>query len=283
MGENDYSWRRRGHGLRPPSDTDVTYRREAARQVLRALEDGADPKRFAVIEEAARMWGGIFRDIRHQRSPDWFLTSAMVSIPTPIAAQKIARDFDRLASATRKRSSDETGTLLRSLGGTYLPARLERYLACSRAENPIPWAIEGSWLYLLRSNEEWGVLNLGTISGLMETALQEMDEINPELAPYGITAAWLVRDDDTAYEIASRTLEHAYIQPDFYEFDHWSEIASMKDGITEHLQNAGQLVGRPQSLSPSWPMNHPTRPAPHAIVPDRTEEDVVDVPGVIAP
>lgn len=129
MSENDFSWRRRGHGLRPPSDTDVTLRRQAARQVLRALEDGADARRFAVIEEAARMWGGIFRDIRHQRSPAWFLTSAMVSNPTPIAAQKIARDFDRLASAARKRSSDETGTLVRSLGGTYLPARLETYLA----------------------------------------------------------------------------------------------------------------------------------------------------------
>jgi len=182
--------------------------------------------------------------------------------PTPIAAQKIARDFDRLASATRKRCPDETGTLLRSLGGTYLPTRFERYLACSRAENPIPWAIEGSWLYLMRSNEEWGVLNLGTITGTVETALQEMDEINPELVPYGIAAAWRVRNENTAYDIAGKTLEHPYIQSGFYEFNHWNEVAAMKDGITEDLQNAGQLVGRPQLQSPSWPMNHPTRPAP---------------------
>ncbi|APO66167.1 hypothetical protein IE4872_CH00502 [Rhizobium gallicum] len=73
-----------------------------------------------------------------------------------------------------------------------------------------------------------GVVNLGTIERSLEVALAEMDEINPELAPYGITAAWRVHETAAAYAVAPKTLEQSFIQTDFYDFRDVTEIRTMR-------------------------------------------------------
>lgn len=117
--------------------------------------------------------------------------------------------------------------------------------------------MHANWLYLLRSNKEWGVVSLGTIEGLLEQAVAEMDELDPELAPYGISSAWRVADVDRAFGVASKVLGSAYIQDDFYEFQHLEEVRTMRNSITNALATDEQFLGFP-GISQSWPTADPS-------------------------
>ncbi|MCA1869492.1 hypothetical protein HW571_28170 [Agrobacterium genomosp. 3] len=68
-----------------------------------------------------------------------------------------------------------------------------------------------------------------------------MDEINADLAPYGITGAWRVTDVESAYDVATNVLRHAYIQPDFFEFQNLKEIDAMKASISRALMGRNLL------------------------------------------
>lgn len=269
-----------GHGLRAVSPEILTYRREASRELLRVLEDGIDPNRLPVLQVAAKLIMDIFYGIERQTSADWFLTSAMLGHPAPPSARKMAGNLANVAFGIERRKAEDIDWFLEALRKAELPARLQRFIACTRQENPVPSSVEADWLYVFRSNEEWGVLNLGTISGHLEDAVAEMDEINPELAPYGVTAAWQVRDAGLAYATAANLLKHAFVQTDFYEFDQWSEVKVMKELVTEYLRKERQLVRDLPPLQSSW------RPyaarGPHVRASSDTEEQL-DIAGGPAP
>lgn len=243
------------HGLRQPTPETTADRREAARWLLRAMEDGPDISRLQVLAGAAELWLDVFLDIHPQRSPDWFATSAMLSHPTPMGANHLAARLQRLALAAQDGDRFRIERILGSLSETTFPARIERFLACSRAVNPIPSRVDANWLYLFRANKEWGVVNLGEIVGYLEDAIAEMDELNPELAPYGIVAGWRVHDLNAAYEIAHRTLANNFILEGFYQFDHRDEVRTMKEAVGRELQSSRQLVWGIVQSSASWPYN----------------------------
>lgn len=72
-----------------------------------------------------------------------------------------------------------------------------------------------------------------------------MDDLNPELAPYAITAAWRISDFDTGYQIASHTLRRFYIQPGFYELKDHDEARAMKEAVgNERSKRAPACMGR---------------------------------------
>tara|TARA_R110002020_G_scaffold69730_11_gene181485 strand:+ start:5780 stop:6628 length:849 start_codon:yes stop_codon:yes gene_type:complete len=269
-----------GHGLRAVSPEILTHRREASRELLRVLEDGVDPARLPVLQVAVKLMMDIIYGIERQTSADWFLTSAMLGHPTPPSARKMAANLANVAFGIERRKAEDIEWFLGALRKAELPARLQRFIACTRHENPVPSSVEADWLYVLRSNEEWGVLNLGTISGHLEDAVAEMDEINPELAPYGVTAAWQVRDAGLAYDTAANLLKHAFVQTDFYEFDQWSEVKIMKELVTEYLRKEKQLVTEMPRLPSSW---HPRAAGRRHVVASSETEEQLDIASGPAP
>lgn len=233
---------RKTHGLIPPDADVLKNRRDAARYILAATGEGVYDSYLEIVRAAVDLWRTVIVHVMHQKSPEWFLTSAMLGHPTPLAARQLAVELGRLSEAIVFNAESQAQTRLQAFAQTTLPNRLRRFLSCTADKNRIPYEVEGNWLYLLRADEEWGVVNLGTIEGNLEQALVEMDDLNPELAPYGISGAWRVKDIDAGYGIATRVLRRAFIQPDFYEFDHLREVDQMKVKIAIALADGGQLV-----------------------------------------
>ncbi|WFU00670.1 hypothetical protein QA648_10850 [Rhizobium sp. CB3171] len=266
----------------------MAERREAAREVVRALEDGVDPNRLGRLRMAAATMAEFFYMVGEEAKNDWFLMSAMLAHPTSRDAYTAGRRFREMGAALEKCDIDLANTLLRASRKKDVAARLEHFLASSRPENPIELPNDAKWLYLFRCEQEWGVVNLCTIEGPLEDALSEMDEINPELAPYGISAAWQVHDTAAAYALAANTLQRAFIQTDFYDFRDLYALRDMKKAISAVLQDYDLLVTGLPFASVSWPsIRRPVRTSheirPEAVVSDETEEDVVNEPGGIAP
>lgn len=101
-------------------------------------------------------------------------------------------------------------------------------------------------------SDDWGIVNLGTIEGHLEQAVAEMDDLNPEIAPYGVAGAWRVKDSRRASDIVSLVLKKAYIQNDFYEFHRLEDVDAMTTAIARALSDRHQLVESVGATLADW-------------------------------
>jgi hypothetical protein len=232
---------RRTHGLVPISAELLQHRREAARWILATMQSGPDRVDPYVLREAVEVWRKVFAAVMLQRTSDWFLMSSMTGHPAPWTARRFVVELGILSDALLLNEPYKLRTSLKQLFNSELRSRLKRFQQCSRPEGPRSYELEANWLYLLRANEEWGVVNLGTIVGNIEQAVAEMDDLNPDLAPYGIIGAWRVIDVEIGYRLAAHALWDAFVQTDFYAFEQLADVDAMKESITRVLATRNQL------------------------------------------
>jgi hypothetical protein len=170
------------HGFVPPPAEITAARREAVREVMRALEGGPKLERFSALRDAALQLADVFLTIRQQKKSEWFLTSGMMSHPTPHIARGTGKRISRLALACDRRDLHQVFELLDVMGA--LPKRLDNFLACTRARSPIAANDDARWIYLAGSKTEWGVVKFGEIDGPVLGALREVEELNPHFGKF---------------------------------------------------------------------------------------------------
>ncbi|MBY5346067.1 hypothetical protein [Rhizobium leguminosarum] len=244
--DQDYSPRQ---GFYRPFEKLLESRRRAAGEVLRTFDHGPDLERLPLLREAAEVLAHVFFTVRDQSKSDWFLTSGMIGHPTRVVARASAGHLQRVARACECGYIDQvTEHLSRIPDG---PARLENFLDCSRADAALVPADHARWVYLVRNEAEWGIVNLGEINGRVQDALWELEEINPDLGRYGIMAAWRVLDLRAGYAIAAMVLQPSFIQTDFYDFRDFTDLASMRKQVTVALHQYRLLDTTPAIASPS--------------------------------
>jgi hypothetical protein len=217
---------------------------------MRALEDGPSLERFPLLRDAALVLADIFYMIRKQQKPEWFLTSGMMCHPTPHNARSTTRRLKQIALSCDQRDVRQVLEHLSTMRA--FPTRLENYLACTRARDPIEPVDNARWVYLVRNKTEWGVVNLGEIDGRVQDALQELEELNPHFGKYSLTAAWRVHDLRAGYAIAAAALNPWFIQMDFYDFSDFDHLADMRKKVTNALQDYRLADNSSQYVSSSW-------------------------------
>ncbi len=232
----------RTHGLIDPGVEELANRRSAALHMLNCLNDGFESHEGAVLREATLLWRDVMNEVMRQTTPDWFLTSALLGHPTPQQCRRESTDIGTLSEAAELNDLFAVAYALKTVRAGQFPFRLVRFLELTRPGNETAYKMESDWLYLLSAREEWGVVNLGTIEGHVEQAVAEMDDLNPEIAPYGVAGAWRVNDALRGYDIASLVLKKAYIQNDFYEFHRVEDLDAMRTAIARALSDRHQLV-----------------------------------------
>ena len=250
MGSDNRVYGSPRHGFARPSMETTTARREAAREVMRAFEDGPSLERFPLLREAAALLAEVFFMIREQKRAEWFLTSGMMSHPTPQIARSLGKRFQHVALSSERRDVALVAEHLRTMGAA--ATRLENFLACTRAFNPIEPIDDAKWVYLVRNKAEWGVVNLGEIDGRVQDALQELEDLNPHFGRYSLAGAWRVHDLRAGYAIAAMALQPSFIQTDFYDFRDFDALTAMGKDVAAALQDYRLLVGRPAYTSSSW-------------------------------
>lgn len=264
------------HGLIDPGDKVWADRHSTACHIMHCLDERPEPRAFAFLRGATLLWREIMTAIMRQNSADWFLTSAMLGHPTPQQCRREVTALSILSEAAALNDPFAIRYSIAALRKTQFGDRLDRFLELMRSEDEVPLQVASDWLYLMQTGEEWGVVNLGTIEGHLEQAVAEMDDLNPELAPYGIAGAWRVKDSRRGYNIAARVLKKAYIQPDFYEFNSAESLDAMKTAISRNLSDRGQLIDTVGDTSADW--NHKTLSEGHndssAIEQEEDEHDL---------
>ncbi|MGO8532050.1 hypothetical protein ACC756_17065 [Rhizobium ruizarguesonis] len=270
------------HGFARPTAETTTARREAAREIMRAFEDGPSLNRFPLLRDAATLLSDVFYMIRKQTKPEWFLTSGMLSHPTPHIARSISKHFQQIALSCERRDVGKVVELLSVVHSS--PTRLENYLACTRAREPIDPFDDARWVYLVRNKTEWGVVNLGEIDGCVQDALQELEDLNPHFGKYNLAAAWRVHDLRAGYAIAAMALQSSFIQTDFYDFQDFDQLAEMRKKVTNALQDYRLLDGSPSYVSSSWSAEYFRNHNIRAVVDETVvDDDDVDVSVGFAP
>ncbi|NKJ76920.1 hypothetical protein GFL38_32635 [Rhizobium leguminosarum bv. viciae] len=282
MGSDDRVYGSPRHGFARPSMETTTARREAAREVMRAFEDGPSLERFPLLREAAGLMAEVFFMIREQKRAEWFLTSGMMSHPTPHIARSIGKRFQQIALSCERR---DVGQVVEHLSVMRAPpTRLENYLACTRARDQMEPVDDARWVYLVRNKTEWGVVNLGEIDGRVQDALQELEDLNPHFGKYNLAAAWRVHDLRAGYAIAAMALQPAFIQTDFYDFRDFEQLAEMRKKVTNALQDYRLLDGSPSYVSSSWSADYFRNSGRHlALEETEVDEEVVDAVVGFAP
>lgn len=238
------------HGFVSPPVEVTTARREAAREVLRAIEDGPNLERFPLLRSAAAMLAEAFAMIHAQRKPEWFLTSGLMCHPTTYIARKLAKQLGAITQQCDRRDVVGVAEVLRAR--PYLAARLESYLACTRPYKPLQPVDDAKWIYLVRNKAEWGVVNLGEIDGQVQDALLELEELNPHFGQYSLTAAWRVHDLRAGYAIAAAALQPYFIQTDFYDFHDMDDLIAMRTRVSAGLNEYRLLDRKCSYTSSGW-------------------------------
>ncbi|WGI73321.1 hypothetical protein QC756_13200 [Sinorhizobium meliloti] len=243
---------------------------------MRAFEDGPSLERFPLLRDACLLLADVFYMIRKQQKPEWFLTAGMMSHPTPHIARGLRRAFEHIALSCDRR--DVRQVVERPSVMRAAPTRLENFLACTRARDPIAPFDDAYWVYLVRNKAEWGVVNLGEIDGRVQDAIRELEELNPHFGKYNLTAAWRVHDLRAGYAIAAMALQPWFIQTDFYDFRDFDHLVEMRKKVTNALQDYRLLDGSPPYVSSSWSSeffrNHNMRLEVGPIAVDDEDHDV---------
>jgi hypothetical protein len=217
------------------------------------MHEGPDRLDYQILREAVEVWRVALAGVMLQKAPDWFVTSAMIGHPAPWTARRLVMELGNLSDALLLNETHKARTTLVQLFRTAIRDRLARFQRCTRSKEPRPYEVEGNWVYLLRSAHEWGVVNLGTIVGHLEEAVVEMDDLNPDLAPYGVSGAWRVTDVEAGYRLAAHVLRNALVATDFYEFEKLADVEGMKDSITRALANRDLLEDNVPPREPTLP------------------------------
>ncbi|MGR9220977.1 hypothetical protein ACU8OK_25645 (plasmid) [Rhizobium leguminosarum] len=161
----------------------------------------------------------------------------------------MGKRFQHVALSSERRDVALVAEHLRAMGAA--ATRLENFLACTRAFNPIEPIDDARWVYLVRNKAEWGVANLGEIDGRVQDALQELEDLNPHFGRYSLAGAWRVHDLRAGYAIAAMALQPSFIQTDFYDFRDFDALTAMGKDVAAALQDYRLLVGRPAYISSS--------------------------------
>lgn len=264
------------HGFARPSAVVTIARREAVREVMRAFEDGPSIERFPLLREASFVLADVFNMIRYQRESEWFYTSGTMSHPTPHNARLLKRSFKHIALSCQRRDFRQVEERLAIMRAA--PTRLENFLACTRARDPIKPIDDGRWIYLARNKTEWGVVNLGEIDGRPQDAVRELEELNPHFGRYNLAAAWRVHDLRAGYAVAAKALEPWFIQTDFYDFRDFDHIAEMRKMVVNAFLDYRLMDSGTPYVSSSWSglffRNHYVLPAKEPLVVDDDKDEV---------
>lgn len=166
---DDYQANSPRHGFYRPLAKLRESRHAAVSEVVRVFDHGANWERLPLLREAAVVLAEVFFTVCSQTKRDWFLTSGMIAHPTIRVSRASAGHLQRVARACDCSDVHEvTEHLSRIPDG---PARLANYLDCSRTDIPFVPADHAKWVYLVRNEVEWGVVNLGEIDGRVQDAL----------------------------------------------------------------------------------------------------------------
>lgn len=254
------------HGLAPVPEHEWHTRRSDAEKIIQALESTTTPEISTPLGAAIRRMTSVFGGLSRQSSRDWFVTSSMMSHPSPRLARRIVSGLIRLHGELNDDNIPGINAALDNLEAAYLPKMLDSYLDATRPINPTSPSRPAGWAYLLNSTSEPSMFLAGSTDGWIGDVISQTDRANPDMADFGIAAAWRVTDPDLAGRMIAREIGHRLVANGYHQFNEAEELFEARRDIDSILSERKIVVGNPfweptagRSLLATDPYSHDVR------------------------
>jgi hypothetical protein len=268
---------RSGHGLHPVCDRQWDQRRDDAQDLKVAMESRITPEWSAELEAAVERMALHFSDISRNATRDWFISSKLMSHPSPRLAGRISAGLKRLNNELIKDDIEGINAALENLEGLYLPKIIDRYLDFTRPKSPEPFENHVGWAYMLSSSVHPSMVMAGATEGRIEDLVSETNKANPDLASFGIVSAWRVTDTTVAAELVTKELAETALENGFFFSDRFRGLWDMKQNVDDALMAAKIVVANPMFMPNERKPIMSIRPFSHDISNRKFKSDVDSV------
>lgn len=265
---------RSGHGLQRVSDVLWDQRRDDAAELKAALESTFTPEWTERLDVALKRMAVHFLAISRQSSRDWFIASSLLSHPSPRLSGRIAAGLDRLREELDKDSIDGINKALENLEDAYLPKMLDRYLAVTHPTKPVPPEPLVGWAYMISSASEPSMVLAGATTGGLSELLALTNRANPDMAPFGVDAAWRATDPAAAAQVLAEELGDRHQENGYYHIESLKDLWGMKKRVDDALMARKIVVGNPMHVPGAPKPIMSMRPFSHDISNKRFRSDV---------
>jgi hypothetical protein len=263
-----------GHGLHRVSDLQWDQRREDATELKAALESTFTPEWTEKLDVALKRMAIHFLAISRQSSRDWFVSSSLLSHPSPRLSGRIAAGLERLREQLDKDSIDGINKALENLEDAYLPKMLDRYLDVTHPTKPIAAVPLVGWAYMISSASEPSMVLAGATTGGLSEVLASTNRANPSKAPFGVDAAWRATDPAAAAQVLAEELADSHQENGYYHSESLKDLWDMKKRVDDALMARKIVIGNPMHIPGAPKPIMSVRPFSHDISNKRFKADV---------
>jgi hypothetical protein len=216
----------------------------------------------------------LFREISRQSARDWFVTSSLLSHPSPRLAGRIAFGLDRLREQLDKDSIDGINTALEHLEDAYLPKMLDRYLDVTRPTNPVPAEPHVGWAYMISSASDPSMVLAGATAGSLADVVASANRANPDMSAFGVLAAWRATDPSAAGQVLAEELSGSHQENGYYLSESLKDLWDMKKRVDDALMARKIVIGNPMHVPGAPKPILSIRPYSHDVSNKRFKADV---------
>ncbi len=263
-----------GHGLHPIADQPWNQRREDAEEMKAALDSRVTPEWTEKLDRAVGRMAELFRAISMQSSQDWFVASSLLSHPSPRLARRIADALRKLRGELEMDSIEGINKALEHLEDSYLPKMLDRYLDVTRPTNPVSTDPLVGWAYMISSASEPSMVLAGATAGSLAEVVASANRANPDMAAFGVIAAWRATDPAAAAEVLAEELSGSAMENGYYFSESLKGLWDMKKRVDDALMARRIVIGNPMHVPGALKPIMSVRPYSHDISNKRFKADV---------
>jgi hypothetical protein len=263
-----------GHGLHPVADRQWEQRRDDAEELKTALESTFTPEWTEELDGAIKRTADLFRDIARQSSRDWFVASSLLSHPSPRLAGRLSFGLDKLQEQLAKDDIDGINKALEHLEDAFLPKMLDRYLDVTRPTNPAQMEPLVGWTYMISSASEPSMVLAGATEGDIGDVVAAANRANPEMAAFGVIAAWRVTDPAPAAAALLEEIADSYLENGYYFSENPKDLRDMKKRVDDALMAGKLVIGNPMHVPGAPKPILSVRPYSHDISNKKFKSDV---------
>lgn len=209
------------------------------KEAREVLASGNLPSKEDKVMESLRcvqhLFSGVYTGFRH----DWYSVSRFLGHPSMEHCRYMAKLFANARQKVRRQEDCFFQSTAAAIEREHGFQMLDNFLdMADHAARPLD---EYGWAYILWSSSERDALHVGAAGGKIEHVTSRLGREHPGHHPFGVMAAWRVRDPVAAFEGIRSALDDFALGGDFYRM----ELGDARDRVHALLDAAGNIVKSP--------------------------------------
>lgn len=233
-----------GFGLKQVTTKMIAQTRDALEQIVRQMDGLPLSQDLPELDAAALMAAEALLDVAEQATHDWFMLSALMSHPSPRLAWRLSVELEKLEASYVKGDIRAVDASVSHLEKIHLQKIAAHFQEASRDMSASPSQLT-KWAYVIEAAEDPSFVVIGATQGTTEDVLAQLENANPDIGPFGISAAWRVTDQARAAALLKSAFEYRQLENGFYSCRTKADFKAVKLQAESELESEKIVVGNP--------------------------------------